>query len=158
MTPFRVSKLDLPPAEIFVQQLMDDHGLTRIDAYQQYKLIKDDEIFVNDLYQVNIDRNPPNGFHADLIHLSIKRRDKAPIHDWRHLQQIKTMLCGPEAEGLELYPAESRVVDTANQYHIFVVPSGQSVPFGFASRAVSYESKGGVVQRPLETEESNAEI
>jgi hypothetical protein len=53
------------------------------------------------------------------VHLSIKRRDKLPVHDWRDLQRIKTELLGPECEAVELYPAESRVVDTANQYHLW---------------------------------------
>jgi hypothetical protein len=38
-----------------------------------------------------------------------------PIHNWRHLQQIKNDICGEESEALELYPAMSRIVDTVNQ-------------------------------------------
>jgi hypothetical protein len=37
------------------------------------------------------------------------------VHDWRDLQRIKNQLVGPECEAVELYPAESRKVDTANQ-------------------------------------------
>lgn len=55
-----------------------------------------------------------------VIHLSIKRLDREPITDWRHKQEIKNMIVGPEFEGVELFPAESRCVDTANQYHLWV--------------------------------------
>ena len=58
--------------------------------------------------------------NGDMFWLSIKRRDRAPVHDWRELQQIKNMIVGDEHEGFEVYPAESRLVDTANQY-----PSGR---------------------------------
>lgn len=38
---------------------------------------------------------------------------------------------------VELYPAESRLVDTANQYHLYVVDSKAfRFGFGFQSRAV----------------------
>ena len=53
--------------------------------------------------------------------LSIKRNDRLPIHDWRDLQEIKNMIIGPEYEAVELYPAEDRVVDEANQFHLFVM-------------------------------------
>jgi hypothetical protein len=55
-----------------------------------------------------------------VIHLSIKRVDREPVTDWRHKQEIKNMVVGPEFEGIELFPAESRCVDTANQYHLWV--------------------------------------
>jgi hypothetical protein len=31
------------------------------------------------------------------------------------------MLAGPEYEAIELYPAEDRVVDRVNQYHLYVL-------------------------------------
>jgi hypothetical protein len=36
------------------------------------------------------------------------------------MQKIKNLIVGPENEGVELFPAESRLVDTANQYHLWV--------------------------------------
>lgn len=68
--------------------------------------------------------------------LSIKRTDKSAMHDWRELQRIKTVLCGGDREALELYPAEDRVVDTSNQYHLWVMPPGERFPFGWTERAV----------------------
>jgi hypothetical protein len=53
-------------------------------------------------------------------------------------------------EAVELYPAESRRVDSANQYHVWAFP-GQRLPFGFAERLVA-EDIPGVTQRPFEKE------
>jgi len=53
-----------------------------------------------------------------MLHLSIKRLDKHPVRDWRHFQRIKNELIGEENEAVELYPAQSRLVDTTNQYHL----------------------------------------
>lgn len=115
-------------------------------------LIATDEVWMNDLYQVNMRRMPPPTEEwPAMVHLSIKRRDRSPVRDWRHLQRIKNELVGSECEGVELYPAESRLTDTANQYHIWVLAEpGQRFPFGFSSRLVWSESHGGAVQRPFE--------
>jgi hypothetical protein len=84
-----------------------------------------------------------------MVHLSIKRRDKLPIHDWRDIQRIKNELVGPEIEGMELYPAESRLVDTANQYHIWCFPNA-TFPFGFhEGRLVTEAESDGSKQRPF---------
>ncbi len=86
-----------------------------------------------------------------LTHLSIKRHDRQPMHDWRDLQMIKTVLCGPESEAMEVYPAESRLVDTANQYHLWVLPKGLHLPFGFTDgRLVVEKGAGKAEQRPFE--------
>ena len=65
----------------------------------------------------------------DMTVISYHRRDRAPIRDWRIGQKIKNQLVSPEAEGVELYPAESRMVDTSNEYWLFCV-QGQ-FPVGF---------------------------
>src|SRR5262249_13701026 len=62
------------------------------------------------------------GAHAEPIqfHLAIFRNDRQPVHDWRDLQRVKNDICGPEAEACEIYPAESRLCDRANTYHLWV--------------------------------------
>lgn len=86
-----------------------------------------------------------------MVHLSIKTNDRAAHHDWRDLQRIKNELCGDEAEAVELYPAESRLVDAANQYHLFVCkPGGYRFPFGFKERLVADGDWMGAKQRPFE--------
>lgn len=86
-------------------------------------------IYKNDTYQVI--KEPHD---TSPTHLSIKRLDKESIHDWRDLQQIKNELCGEECEAVEIYPAESRLVDAANQYHLWVFPEGFRIPFGYQER------------------------
>ena len=86
------------------------------------------EIHCNDTYQVMIERNGP------LIHVCIRRHDELPCKNWRDHQRIKNELIGPECEAVELFPAESRLLDTRNEYHLWVHPSpGYRFPFGFAS-------------------------
>jgi hypothetical protein len=112
-----------------IKELMEKFDITvrQATAYLMYRA--DSQTFMNDTYQVVAQDK------GDHWHLSIKRNDKECIHDWRDLQEIKNMICGPECEGLELYPAESRRVDSANQYHLWVLKRGQ-IPFGFQERLV----------------------
>jgi hypothetical protein len=72
------------------------------------------------------------------------RRDRAPIRDWRVGQRIKNELCGPEWEAIELYPAESRKVDTANEYHLWCI-EGQ-FPFGFEQADLATQAQLDEVQ------------
>jgi len=93
-----------------------------------------EKVFLNNLYQVMTTDHPELG----LIELSIRRLDRQIIRNWRSLQQIKNMLVGPENEGFEIFPAESRLVDTANQYYMWVFKDPTyRFPFGFQERSVS---------------------
>lgn len=75
-------------------------------------------------------------YSKEVTWLSIKRRDKEWIHDWRDLQRIKNEICGEEREAFEIYPAESRMNDTANQYHLWVLAPGMLMPVGYTDRSV----------------------
>jgi hypothetical protein len=88
---------------------------------------------------------------GNLVHLSIKRNDKNPLHDWRDLQRIKNEILGPEEEAVELYPAESRLVDGANQYHLWSFV-GQKIPVGYTTERCVMLPGGmdGSKQRPFE--------
>jgi hypothetical protein len=108
-----------------------------------------DSIFRNSRYQVSIwiEQAPePFGVYA---HLSIKDHDKSARHDWRDLQRIKNELMGAECDAVEVYPAESKLVDSANQYHLFVFRDYR-LPFGFQSRLVSDGDWRQSKQRPFE--------
>lgn len=124
-----------------------------IDA-QQARLLAE-QIYKNDKYQVNIGNCPvPEGWPA-MLHLSIKRIDRAWIHDWRELQQIKNELVGSENEAVELYPAESRLCDSANQYHLWVfVDPAHSWPFGYNHGRTVFDGEvepaTGAIQRPFD--------
>lgn len=100
--------------------------------------------FINNLYQVTLVDH-----RSGWTHLSIVRRDRSATHDWRQLQTIKNELCGPEREGVEMYPRESRLVDTNNQYHLWVAPEGMTLPIGYTVRDVSDRTFGKHRQRPF---------
>jgi hypothetical protein len=104
------------------------------------------EYWQNNLYFVEIVRDPQETF----VCLSVRRQDREAVHDWRHMQRIKNELFGPEVEAVELYPAESRLVDTANQYHLWALKQPRiRFPFGFRERSVSdVPSVGAAKQRP----------
>jgi hypothetical protein len=85
-------------------------------------------IYENDVYRVELFCSPP------FIDLDIRRHDGGVCTDRRELQQIKSALVGPEHEAVELFPAESRLVDTANQYHLWVhVDPAFRFPIGFGA-------------------------
>jgi hypothetical protein len=92
----------------------------------------DERTFYNGKYQAILKRTD------DLITLSIRREDRRPIIDWRDVQWIKNQLLGPEVEAVQLFPAESRLVDTSNQYYLFAnALPGYQFPFGFTERMVT---------------------
>jgi len=151
MKPLEEASLILPPLEKFLEDhesLANTAGFdnARETLTKEYEKLKTQEIWKNDQYQVNVIRE--NGW----VHLSIKRIDKEPITDWRHKQQIKNQLVGEECEGVELYPAESRLVDTANQFHLWCLADPtKGFPIGFGGgRYVTSEQGGGSKQRPLD--------
>lgn len=114
-----------------------------------------EEVWINNLYTViyrDIKGDPEDLAAVDMTHLSIRRNDRRPVTDWRHKQMIKNQLCGPEREAVEVYPAESRLVDASNQFHLWVYPEGHRLPFGYKARAVMAggHSKIGSVQRSFE--------
>jgi hypothetical protein len=88
-------------------------------------------IYRNNFYLVVIEMTSP------LIHACIRRHDGKPCTNWNHLQQIKSELIGPEHEAVELFPAESRLINTTNEYHLWAHPhSGFRFPFGFSLNRV----------------------
>ncbi|EFH85658.1 DUF7694 domain-containing protein [Ktedonobacter racemifer] len=74
------------------------------------------EIYLNSRYQVHLRRLKANDGGPDLIHLSFRRLDREIFVPYRDKMRIKDELVGPECEGVELFPARSREVDTANHY------------------------------------------
>ena len=111
-----------------------------------------DAIFINSQYVVyrreDMHNLPASSEWPAMVHLLIRSHDQKPIHDWRDLQSIKNAIVGPEHEAIELYPRESRVVDTANVFHLWVLAdSNANFPFGYPSRVVRGEDKGAFKQR-----------
>ena len=123
-------------------------------TFDDFRALADDAVtnrpvYKNDVYQVVVNDVDVGEGWPPMAHLSIKRIDREPIHDWRDLQEIKNQIVGDECEAVELYPAESRLVDTANQYHLWCIKeAGARFPFGFSERFVTDEAVGKVKQRP----------
>jgi len=84
------------------------------------------EVWVSDRYECKVtdlvDAEPR------LRYLSINRLDRRAMRNWRHLQQIKNEVCGELWTGIEFFPPEDRLVDSANQYHLYCFPP--EVDFG----------------------------
>lgn len=146
MTPFQQARYN--EEQTTISRIMKDFRITREEASKLQEEMLKDIVWINDVYQV-AERRLGNGDEKyEMIHLSIKRLDRQPVHDWRDLQKIKNEIVGSECEGVELYPAESRRVDTANQYHLWVFSSPSiKFPFGFSTRSVSEEEIGNSKQR-----------
>ena len=89
------------------------------------------EMWKNHRYTAIVARDDQGVVH----HISLRRNDRKPHVPWRDLQRIKNELAGEEAEAIELFPAESRLVDCANQRHLWCWPAGTTIPVGFATRA-----------------------
>lgn len=145
----------LPDSAFDADLLAARHGISREVALQQVEKLRRQSVYMNERYQVNVEVvAAPFGLDTgDVLWLSVKRRDRAAIHDWRELQSIKNRLVGDEHEAFEVYPAESRLVDTANQYHLWVFSDPKvRLPVGFRTREVldaPAAAAQGAGQRPF---------
>lgn len=125
-------------------------NLTWQQLKQYYNEMYNCEAYRNNTYEVRVFRGSQadwlvheKSWHGMIDYLSIKRLDKKSVHDWRHFQLIKNELVSETREAIELYPSESRLMDTANQYHLFVFPENYVIPFGWRTRSVNYEEVEG---------------
>lgn len=146
---------ELPAAALDVSVIASRFGIDIATAERQVQQLRRQSIFLSATHQVNVQliREPFGNDLGDVAWLSIKRRDREVIRDWRELQAIKNAIVGPEHEGFELYPAESRLVDTANQFHLFVFMDRRvRMPVGFVEREVAGTAEAsavGATQREL---------
>ena len=130
-------------------------------------------VFVNNIYSV-IARPVQTGF-GHMMQLSVERLDQEPARDWRELQRIKNELLGPEGEAVELYPAESRLVDCNNVTYLYCLMHAADAdgkpqrdadgnwvfahfPFGYPTRLVSEDVPAGKKQRRWRKDERPADL
>lgn len=153
MGPFFAARL--PDSALDAHALATRFGITREAAQEQVEHLRGQAVYMNERYQVNVQviRAPFGPDTGDVFWLSIKRRDREVIHDWRELQAIKNQIVGDEHEGFEVYPAESRLVDLANQFHLWVFADPKvRLPVGFRTREVigaRAAAAWGARQRPF---------
>ena len=142
-TPF-VRAFPNPGSAENVERMARALGKSVSDTREALKAEMDGmDLWVNSRYQVQVRR-----YTSGRVWLSVKRLDQGVIDSWRDKQRIKNELCGPEWEAVELFPAESRLVDTANQYHLWCTEN--RFPLGFNTRMISVETDIGEGQEPFE--------
>lgn len=96
----------------------------------EYPALAGCEAYANDTYLVLI--RAVTTAWGPAKHLHVQRHDTKRVHNWRALQEVKNVLCGPEAVAVEMYPAEADVVDECHHYHLWVLPEGLRLPFNLA--------------------------
>lgn len=133
------------------------HGTNRLTG-EKVPVDPRQRLVGNNLYNVLMTPlEPADDSTPPMVWLSICRKDRKVIRDWRHLQRIKSELVGPECEAVEVFPAESRMVDQANQFHLWVFADPAfRLPFGFNEGRVvltpeeATADAPGAVQRALD--------
>lgn len=142
--PLYRANLTSPEPEEVIELSMKEWNCSREEAKRRLdEEFSRCEYWVNDRYQVE-----KRQINERWVQLNIRHRDGTAIfRDWRHFQAIKNQLVGEECEAIELYPAESRLVDTSNKYHLWccIDPTYRffDVP-PFNERDVNYDDKSKV--------------
>lgn len=140
-SPMREAVVAGPEPEAVIVETMRIYGEDREAALKRLDAdVARCRYYLNDIYQVEVRLH-----EGGMAQMNIRRRDGKPIfRDWRHFQRIKNEIIGPECEAVELYPAESRLVDTSNKYHLWCVTDPKfRFPFGFDERDVYTQAVDG---------------
>ena len=119
--------------------------MTWKQAKKTYHYIMAGTTYVNDTYQVQhcVGHEVQDLFDEELRnkldYLSIKRHDKKPCRNWSDFQEIKNMICenGENRFAVEVYPPEKFLINTSNQYHLWVFDEKVALGFGFRQRFVN---------------------
>jgi hypothetical protein len=108
------------------------------------------EVWTNARYTVSVRRYKKGFFlnNGPYIILGITASDESARHDWRDFQACKSDICGPEWEGIELYPAESRLQDPSNRFYLWCCPKGL-LKFGGTFRDIRTPEEAIAPQRPF---------
>lgn len=138
---------DYMPTWTPLKRLGPDEINPEMDAiYKRMGLPPSDETWWSPQYQAVVryaqsaEEDAPQG-REGLLHVSIHRHDRSPMRNWRHLQQIKNEIAGEDRWGVEVFPPESYLVDSANEYHLYVMPVNADIPFAFHESIVSSDEQ-----------------
>jgi len=113
------------------------------------------EYWENSRYYCSVRRYATGFFlkHSAYVLIGISNIDESAAHDWRDFQAIKNQLVGRDWEAVELYPAESRLIDPSNRFYLWCVPRGV-LKFGLpGGRHVLDAADAIAPQRPFPKEE-----
>lgn len=117
-------------------------------------------LWVNSIITASVNIHEQKG-GGRMAYINYHRNDRAPIRDWRIGQKIKNQLAGPDWEAVELYPAEDRVVDTSNEYHLYAFDG--ELPFGFSTGERATQAQldehlpPGFGEGPVQTDDPDAD-
>jgi hypothetical protein len=109
------------------------------------------EVWENDRYYLSVRRYAKGFFlkNSPYIVIGISNDDESAHHDFRDFQAIKNDIAGRDWEGIELYPAESRLKDPSNRFYLYCVPKGL-LKFGLpGGRVVCTSAEAIAPQRPF---------
>ena len=116
------------------------------------RAIHKDEVWGNDRYTVTVTFKTDQG-RDGYIEIGVHNHKRTTIMHWAHLQQIKNEIAGPGREAVMIFPSEDRLVDTANEYWLYVYPTGEFPRWdgvtdqdGYAVEEPLGMNKGRVVQ------------
>lgn len=99
-----------------------------------------DEYWMNNEYIVKVyyPDNPvhqfPNNKFTWLCFRNLRNSHHA--HDWRDMQMMKNEICGHERTAVEVFPPMSKLVDTCNQFHMWVYPEDYKLDFGYNEQSI----------------------
>jgi hypothetical protein len=115
------------------------------------------ECWENYLYTITVQRFEHGWPFGDgpYVRIGVASNDGEARHDWRELQRIKNDVVGPEWEAVELFPAESRLLDPSNYYLLWCAPK---IPIGETiGRMIVSERNCVAPQRPWNSADAPAE-
>lgn len=124
MSDFERVEMDIPTW----QEIMATSNCTEREAQDKVAWLKNQAVWANNLYQVNIEF-----MQGGRAHIMIRRLDRQAIHNWQHFQEIKNRFLGPECEAVEVYPRVSHLVDEKHHYHLWGFRSPEDT-FGIGFR------------------------
>ena len=125
--------LNLTPDEVRAFDRRHKQGVWeaegRFRAWGEWRLISGRDtrrrVYRNSEYVVMVAEVDTHSEYFGLVtYLMIGRQDGEAVYSWLDLQHIKNSLVGEEALALEVFPPESHLLDTANVYHLWVLPEG----------------------------------
>ena len=124
-----------------------EHGWEEFKCFQAPKRgdefldkITTDYLWENNRYSVcpRIRFNPQ--FEVPVLSLSFKDYYRTTHRDWRDFQNIKNELAGMESRAFEVYPEDSHLMDTANQFWLWCFPVGHSPKIGLFEPRIAFDT------------------
>lgn len=76
-------------------------------------------------------------------HIAIRRHDKSAHIPFGHKQRIKNEFAGPGRVAVEVYPPEAELVDSANMFHLWVLPEAMRLPFSLKEHGAADDRRIG---------------